>query len=152
VPVFFISTGAHRDYHTPLDDIEFIDGKMAEKVASFSAELVSLVADMETPLTFQRTSSENKGARRSMRLKVTFGIMPDMVSQTTDGLGVDGVRPGGPADKAGMKTGDRIVAINGEKVTDIYNYMHRLGKLEPGETAVVEVVRDGENEILLIQL
>jgi molybdopterin synthase catalytic subunit len=30
--------------------------------------------------------------------------------------------------------------------------MHRLGKLEPGETAVVEVVRDGENEILLIQL
>ncbi|PLW99244.1 MAG: hypothetical protein C0593_03725 [Marinilabiliales bacterium] len=152
VPVFFISTGAHRDYHTPLDDIEFIDGNMAERVASFSAELVSLVAAMEAPLTFQRTSSENTGARRSMRLKVTFGIMPDMVSQTTDGLGVDGVRPGGPADKAGMKTGDRIVAINGEKVTDIYNYMHRLGKLEPGETAVVEVIRDGESEILLIQL
>lgn len=152
VPVFFISTGAHKDYHTPLDDIEFIDGNMAQQVASFSADLVELVGNMDAPLTYQRTSSNNQGARRGMRLKVTFGIMPDMVSQSTNGLGVDGVRPGGPADKAGMKTGDRIVAINGEKVTDIYNYMHRLGKLEPGETAVVEVVREGKNEILLIQL
>ncbi len=152
VPVFFISTGAHADYHTPHDDTEFIDEAMAQQIAAFSADLVEMVANMDAPLTFQRTSSAAKDSRSGMRLKVTFGIMPDMVSQSTDGLGVDGVRPGGPADKGGMKTGDKIVAINGEKVTDIYNYMHRLGKLKPGETAIVEVVRDGKSEVLLILL
>ena len=151
VPVFFISTGAHSDYHTPNDDTEFIDAQGAEAVASFSADLLALVSQLDEPLTYQRTASQSQG-RRGMRLKVTFGIMPDMVGQENNGLGVDGVRPGGPADKAGMKNGDRIIAINGEEVTNIYNYMHRLGKLKPGETAVVEVIRDGKSEILLIQL
>ena len=152
VPVFFISTGAHQDYHTPFDDVAAIDAIAAEAIARFSARLLQEVTTMEKPLSFQKTRSATGDSRSSMRLKVTLGIMPDMVSQNNDGLGVDGVRPGGPADKGGIVTGDRIVAINGERVTNIYSYMHRLGTLKPGETAVVEIVRNGKNEILLIQL
>lgn len=152
IPVFFISTGAHKDYHTPMDDVEFIDGEGAKDITIFGADLISNIAALHKPLTFQRTASAAKGSRSGMRLKVTLGIMPDMVSQDNNGLGVDGVRPGGPADKGGILNGDRIVAINGDKVTNIYDYMHRLGKLKPGETAVVEVIRNGENEVLLIQL
>lgn len=152
IPVFFISTGAHKDYHTPMDDVEFIDGEGAKDITIFGADLIASISALEKPLTFQRTASAAKGSRSGMRLKVTLGIMPDMVSQDNNGLGVDGVRPGGPADKGGILNGDRIVAINGAKVTNIYDYMHRLGKLKPGETAVVEVIRNGENEVLLIQL
>ena len=152
IPVFFISTGAHKDYHTPMDDVEFIDGEAAREITIFGADLISSIAALNEPLTFQRTASAAQGNRSGMRLKVTLGIMPDMVSQDNNGLGVDGVRPGGPADKGGILNGDRIVAINGNKVTNIYDYMHRLGKLKPGETAVVEVLRNGENEVLLIQL
>jgi len=87
-----------------------------------------------------------------MGLKVTLGIMPDFTSSESDGLGVDGIRPGGPAAGGDMKKGDVIVAINGEEVTNIYDYMHRLKKLELGQMITVDVIRNGEKEVLLIQL
>jgi S1-C subfamily serine protease len=69
-----------------------------------------------------------------------------------NGLGVDGVRPGGPAFKAGIIKGDKITAINGEPVTNIYDYMFRLSKLKPQSVANVEVERKGKKEVLLVKL
>ena len=69
-----------------------------------------------------------------------------------NGLGNDGVRKGGPADKGGIVKGDVIKAINGESVSNIYDYMFRLSKLKAGTTAIVEVDRNSEKVVLLIQL
>jgi S1-C subfamily serine protease len=91
-------------------------------------------------------------SNRGMGLKVTLGIIPDFTSSGTDGLGVDGVRPGGPAAGGGMQKGDIIVAVNGESVTNIYDYMHRLKKLEAGQIITVDVLRNNKKEVLLIQL
>jgi S1-C subfamily serine protease len=75
-----------------------------------------------------------------------------MTSAVNNGLGVDGVRKGGPADMAGIKKGDRIVAIDGQPVTNIYDYMTRLGKLKPGQITSVEILRSEKKEIILVQL
>jgi S1-C subfamily serine protease len=47
---------------------------------------------------------------------VTFGIMPDFAGAEERGLRVDGIRKGGPAEKAGMLKGDIIIAIDGKKI------------------------------------
>lgn len=151
IPVFFISTGAHQDYHTPKDDIEFIDFAGQKKVSDFSYELIAAVDARDEALTFQEAGNR-KSSRQGYRFKVTLGIVPDFTSSDNNGLGVGGVRSGGPAEKAGMLKGDVIIALDGMEVTNIYDYMARLKKLEAGEIITVDVMREGKKLVLLVQL
>jgi membrane-associated protease RseP (regulator of RpoE activity) len=151
IPVLFFTTGAHEDYHTPADDTDKIDtGKEAELLKYSTLLIGSLVADTNS-LTFKSTGVPQNSQRRT-RLKITLGIIPDMNGVQKNGLGIDGVRPGGLADKNGLLKGDKITSINGEPVTNIYDYMYRMAKLKTGTTAVVEFERKGKKEVVLILL
>ncbi|MBI5217501.1 MAG: M20/M25/M40 family metallo-hydrolase [Bacteroidia bacterium] len=151
IPVLFFTTGAHEDYHTPFDDVEKLDLISEKAIFDYACDIITDVAGSEKPLTFKEAGSKNK-TRFGRRFKVTLGIIPDVAGTTKDGLGVDGVKKDGPAEKGGMKKGDIIIAMDGQKVTNIYDYMFRLAKLEHGKTVIVEVLRGGKKEVLLIQL
>ncbi|MDO8952093.1 MAG: M20/M25/M40 family metallo-hydrolase, partial [Draconibacterium sp.] len=125
IPVFFISTGAHSDYHTPLDDAELINYEGTKKVADYSYLVISEVASRETALTFQEAGPKFQRSRGG-RFKVTFGLMPDFAGLEKRGMRIDAVTKGKPADKAGMKKGDIVTAIDGKKVGGVYDYMDRL--------------------------
>ena len=151
IPVFYLNTGVHQDYHTYNDDIEYINFEGQKEVLDYAALLLEVLANRDELLSFQESGPKNQNTGR-MRLKVTLGIMPDFTSTDNNGLGVGGVTPGRPADQAGMLKGDIIVAINGMPVKNIYEYMNRLKKLEPGQIINVDVMRDGEKKVLLVQL
>jgi C-terminal processing protease CtpA/Prc len=68
------------------------------------------------------------------------------------GLRADIIIKGKPADKAGMQSGDVIVAIDGYPVGDIYEYMERLTKLKTGQIVTIEVIREEKKEVLIVQL
>ena len=108
------------------------------------------VANRETALTYQEAGAKTRSSR--MTFKVTLGIVPDFTSSENNGLGVGGVRSGGPAESAGMQKGDVIVALDGMEVANIYDYMARLKKLEAGTIITVDIVRDGKEMVLLVQL
>ncbi len=150
IPVFFISTGAHGDYHTPQDDADMINYDGQKEVADFSYALIADVANRENALTYQEAGSKTRSTR--MSFKVTLGIVPDFTSSENNGLGVGGVRSGGPAEMAGMKKGDIITALDGMEVANIYDYMARLKKLEAGKVVSVDILRDGKKMVLLVQL
>lgn len=152
VPVFFLSTGAHDEYHTPLDDADKINIEGERKLAEYSYNLMLELLNRDTSLTYQENDMSDERKRGRRGFNVTFGIMPDYAGVESKGLRIDGVRKGGPADKAGMEKGDIIVAIDGKEIKNIYDYMHRLNQLEKGKTASVDVLRDGENIVLLVQL
>lgn len=151
IPVFFVSTGAHQDYHTPQDDIELINFEGQKEVADFAYSLIMDVASREEALTYQEAGAKTRSASR-MNFKVTLGIVPDFTSSENNGLGVGGVRSGGPAEKGGLLKGDIIVALDGMEVTNIYDYMARLKKLEAGQIITVDVMREGKKVVLLVQL
>ncbi|HNS16830.1 MAG TPA: M20/M25/M40 family metallo-hydrolase [Bacteroidales bacterium] len=151
IPVFFITSGAHDDYHMPQDDADRIHYEGIQQIVSFMFDLVTVIADRESPLTFQEAGPKEP-PRSGRGFKVTLGILPDFASTDNTGLRVDAVRKGGPADQGGMKKGDKIVALQGKAVTNIYDYMARLKELEAGQAAAVEVLRDGIRLVLLIQL
>lgn len=151
IPVFFFFTGVHEDYHTPKDVAEKINYKGEKDVLDFVFDLAMAIDHMPKQLTFKEAGAKT-GERSSRNFKVTLGIIPDMASSENNGLGVDGVRKGGPAELGGIKKGDRIIAIDGQPVTNIYDYMTRLGKLKAGQVTSVEVIRDGSKVILLVQL
>lgn len=84
--------------------------------------------------------------------KVTLGLMPDVTGSSNDGLRAEVVVKGKPADRAGMKSGDVIIEINGLSVSNIEDYMARLRTLRAGEIAKVKVRRGGEVLQLEIRL
>lgn len=152
IPVFYFNTGVHTDYHTPFDDSDKLDYKTETIVGDFAGKVILAVDKRDQPLSFRESGKKESAGRSGRKLKVTLGIMPDFAGTEKAGLRVDGVTKDGPADKGGMKKGDVIIAINGMKVGNIYDYMTRLQKLKKGMTASVEVIRNGKNEVLIVQL
>ena len=151
IPVFFISTGAHPDYHTPNDDAQFINYEGEKKLAGYSYALISEVANRDSALTFREAGAKFQRSRGG-RFKVTLGVMPDYAGLEKRGMRIDAVSKGKPADKGGMKKGDIITAIEGKKVGNIYDYMNRLQTLEAGQRISVDIIRDDKETVLIIQL
>ena len=52
---------------------------------------------------------------------------------------------GSPADKAGVKLGDILVAINNKPVSDSATMLNLIAGLKPGEQAKVKVLREQSN-------
>jgi predicted metalloprotease with PDZ domain len=151
IPVFFVSTGAHPDYHTPNDDADLINYEGEKKVAEYALALITEVANRDSALTFQEAGAKFQRSRGG-RYKVTLGIMPDYAGMEKRGLRIDAVTKDKPAYKGGMIKGDIITAIDGKKVGNIYDYMSRLQTLEAGKTISVDVIRDDKEMVLIIQL
>jgi hypothetical protein len=152
IPVFYFNTGVHSDYHTPFDDADKLDYDNEKSVGDFAVSIIRVVDNYPVQLTFKESGKKEQTGRSGRRLKVTLGIMPDFAGTEKKGLRIDGVTKDGPADRGGMKKGDIITGINGMPVGNIYEYMSRLQKLKHGMTVNVEVIRNGRNEVLLIQL
>jgi len=74
-------------------------------------------------------------------------ITPDIA----DSLGLKGrkgalvaeVTVGGPADKAGVKAGDAILALNGQPLSSSADLTRRVGEARPGERLALQIQRDG---------
>lgn len=149
IPVFYFTTGAHDEYHTPADDADKINYSGQISVLEMVYDLSKILAN--SPRLAFREAGSKQAARYGRNMKVTLGIVPDMVSNDNNGLRVDGVRKGGPAERSGIVKGDRVIAIEGQPVSNIYDYMARLGKLKPGQVATVEIIRDEKKQLVIVQ-
>lgn len=152
IPVLFISTGAHPDYHTPQDNIENINFEGYQQSLQFVADLILDVANQEDKLVFQEAGPKVNMSSRGMMGKITFGLMPDVTYNGSDGMPVQFVTAGRPAAASGMLKGDIITAVDGKSVGNVYDYMARLGDLEEGQSVVVTIKRDDTKMDLLVKL
>jgi putative serine protease PepD len=72
--------------------------------------------------------------------------------QDGNGAEVDSVVDGTPADRAGMKAGDVVVALEGQRVTDGIALIVSIRSHQPGETLTFTVERDGDEKELRVTL
>lgn len=75
-------------------------------------------------------------------VRPAFGLMPEYGGED-GGVKVGSVRPGGPAETAGIEAGDVLVALNGTAIKDIEHYTELLDALTIGKAATVRVRREG---------
>lgn len=151
IPVFFVSTGAHGDYHTPADTPDKINYTGIEQVVNYIWSVIHEISNRHDKLSFQEAGSKTRRSRGG-RLKVTLGVMPDFAGQEKSGLRIDAVTKGKPASLGGMLKGDIITAINGNPVGNIYDYMNRLNTLEEGQTISIDIIREGKPLVLILKL
>jgi S1-C subfamily serine protease len=78
-----------------------------------------------------------------MGFRVYLGTIPNY-GESTDGLKLDGVREGSPAERAGLKAGDKVVKLAGHDVRNVYDYTQALSEMKAGQEYEVEVLRDGQ--------
>jgi hypothetical protein len=140
IPVLHFFTGSHSDYHKPSDDVEKINFEGEKEILDLIVRVVENL-DKKPKLTFLATKNKSMGSARAF--KVTMGVMPSYTSNE-EGLKVDGVTEGKPAQKAGIVAGDVIIQIGSFAIKDIQGYMEALGKFEKGQVVPVKLKRDKE--------
>lgn len=140
IPVLFLFTGTHKDYHKPSDLPEYINYAGETEVIDYAEEVLAKMdkKNIKPQYTVTKTTTMGKS-----RFKVTLGIMPDYTYQD-GGVRVDGVTDGKAASKAGVKTGDIIIQLGDNRVQSMQSYMEALGKFSAGDKTTVKVKRDGK--------
>lgn len=140
IPVLFLTTGGHMEYHTPDDVPSTLNYEGMEQTFDFARELIGQLANMPTTPDYINVPSPNRMSHA--KFKVTLGLMPDVMGQSRiPGLRADIVVAGKPAHNAGIRSGDIIQEIDGKPVKDMNEYMERLSELEPDTTIPVKVLR-----------
>jgi serine protease DegQ len=69
-----------------------------------------------------------------------------------NGVLISGVLEGGPADKAGMKLGDVLTQVNGQKVNDVVSLLNHIAQTNPGDEAKIDLLRKGKEMSLKVQV
>jgi serine protease Do len=83
---------------------------------------------------------------------LTPGLAESFNLPDQNGVLVSDVLPGGPAQKAGIASGDTIVEFNGKKVTDKGDLQLLVSECSPGAEATVKIIRDGASKTLTVKL
>jgi len=141
VPVLFFFTGTHDDYHKPSDTSEKVNNEGIRQIAEFVREVAMSVANEPQRIAFTRVQTQQRGTGRGFR--VYLGTVPNYSDQN-EGLKLDGVRAGSPAEKAGLRAGDTVIKLAHIQIKNVYDYTYALGELKPGEEVGVVIRRDGQ--------
>ncbi len=96
--------------------------------------------------------------------KVTRGWLGVYIQRLTpeaaENLGISGrqgalvsdVTSGAPAEKAGIRSGDVIVAFNGKEIRDEHDLPQAVASMTPGKTVDVRLLRDGKEMAIAVTI
>lgn len=148
VPVLFVWTDYHDDYHRPSDTADKINVAGMRRIVDFSQEAIATLTNMDKPKYIKvksDTASPNKYDGPTLGIRPSYG-------DEGEGLLIGGVVEGRPGAAAGLKADDRIVSIDGKPVKNIQTYMTLMGGHKKGQTIEVGIVRAGKNMKVKVKL
>ena len=83
-------------------------------------------------------------------------VTKDMAAQfghdESGGVLIADVLEDGPADKAGIKSGDIIIELEGEKVKDNSSFRRNVARIMPNKKAKFTIVREGKRKVVTIKV
>ena len=149
IPVLFFFTGTHTDYHRPSDTPDKINYPGEESILNFVFTIAQQLDTLSVKPDYINVPRKDSGKITAFRVYV--GTVPDYSGQV-DGLKINGVNEGSPAQKGGLQGGDIIIGFGGKKISNIYDYTYALGDYSPGDIVEVIVLRSGQKLNLKVEL
>ncbi len=149
VPVLSAFTGAHSDYSTPRDTADKLNYLGTEKIARLMAGIARSLARAEAEPAYVRQERPKDSIGRK-HIRIYLGTIPDYAQGETKGVKLSGTTKGGPAEKAGLKSGDVILKLGETEIGNIYDYVNMLGGLKADAPVEMVIERDGAELTLTI--
>lgn len=178
IPVLFFFTGMHPQYHRPTDVWQTVNIKGIRQCAELGQNILEGLATMPRPAFQKPTTTPNRQRNANPPAKKTepakkpdadphagaagnpdlprvkvprMGIIFDY-NDPGPGVMIDNVTDGKPAQKAGLKAGDRILKINDKEITAMNegenSYMKVMAAFKPGQELTLLVERKSSPEKL----
>jgi len=152
IPVLHFFTGNHGDYHRPSDDWEKINIPGTDRVVDMIQRLVAEVASLpERPKYIAVQGNAQIGTAERQGSRPYFGSVPDFGTDKP-GYALAGVSPGGPAEKGGLKAGDRIIQLGPHKIENLSDFDLALRQFSPGASVEVVVIRGDDRMTVKVVL
>ena len=83
-------------------------------------------------------------------------LSPDLAKslgiKEKEGALIAGVESGSPADKAGLKRGDLVIEMNGNKITDVTNLRNTVAAAGPETKVEFRIIRNGKEQSIIVTL
>ncbi len=149
IPVLHFFTGTHPDYHRPTDKWPKINITGMDRIVDLIEQVVSDTDESPEPPKYVEVKGNARVERQGSR--PYFGSIPDFGSEVK-GYAIQGVSPGSPSDKAGLKGGDVIVELGGRKITGLDDFDLALRRFSAGDTIDVTATRAGKPVKLKVTL
>jgi hypothetical protein len=150
IPTLMLHTGLHDQYHRPSDDVELMNFAGIPPVARLTLALVVDVANAAGRPAFRPASlTESNATKRRLEegrppagpSRGRWGIVSRAdPGQPTEPIIVD-VAVGSPAATAGLRPGDRLLAVDGRRFTDQADMVKQLQTA--GDSCAIRVERRG---------
>lgn len=103
-------------------------------------DLAQRMAELSVKVGDQASASALRYLADNKRGMLGIAVDPD-----DDGMHVEAVTPGGPAERAGLRAGDVITAINGKHLSwEDASLLNGLSDLPPGKPVRLSVLRGGK--------
>jgi S1-C subfamily serine protease len=149
-------------------DAAINQGNSGGALINLSGELIGINSQILTPtggnigLGFAIPSNMARQVMEQLRTsgKVTRGKLGVTVQTVTSDIAaslkltdiggalISNVEAGSPAARAGLRQGDVVVAVDGEKIADSNALRNRIAGTKPGSSVTLEVLRDGQSQTL----
>ncbi len=72
--------------------------------------------------------------------------------RAAEGACIRSIHRDGPADEAGLRAGDIVIGIEGERVQGAAHLIRRISQFEPGQTVHLKLLRDGIEQEVAVEL
>jgi Zn-dependent M28 family amino/carboxypeptidase len=154
IPVLFLFTGLHADYHRPTDTADKVNYAGIDRIVTVAQRVVTALAGLprqpydgsaDSQSTMATVSGHGTGGGRA-----SLGVVPDYsaADSPAPGVPISGVGPATPAAVAGLRGGDRLVGFNAKRLDNLQDLADALAEASPGDKVDVRVVRDGQPLVL----
>ena len=165
-----VGDGSYEDFLQT--DAAINQGNSGGALVNLSGELVGINSQILTPTggnvglgfaipsnmarqVMDQLKTDGKVSRSKLGVtiqNVTADIAASLNLPTMGGALVSGIEPESAAARAGLRQGDVIVAIDGEKLADNNALRNRIAGTKPGSKVAVEVLRDGRSQTIYATL
>ncbi len=150
IPVLMWHTGLHNNYHRPSDDVELINSEGLSQSARLLFKVLIALADADEISGF-RSQAGSESPYNRQELESSLPALPGRLGVTwqqkptpAEAIVVERVMPGGPAAKAGVRVGDRIVKLAGHELKDPEDLRSRVLAVDSPAEMIVQ--RPGQEE------
>ena len=123
-----------------------VNSAIATLAPTFTREAGSIGLGFAIPVNSARRIAEEIIATGDSKTPI-IGVTLD-TSYTDGGSRISEVNPGGPAEAAGLRSGDIITALAGRETTDSTELVVAIRDFAPGDTVSVTYLRSGESETI----